>query len=338
MRLTRSAIASRPAERRRCVPWVRGSSKTVHDGRSDYLHRLAVSSPTTATTSAPHVRHVTSRRRPRRRARPAPKTANSVVDGVGAQVGERRVLQRERCVAASRTIGAAPASKRLLQRAAHSTTDRPQSDRRTRVEAWVLTGRCQRPASTRGTARWPPHTPRGDQDRLRDFRNTRCGNASQGSSEHGCSPWPSTFRLTHTAIEARMVIPVLDPRSVTSPKERTSARSPFISTVTSLPPMCVGRCRRRHVMINTEVGRVKYKAIQAKPQRTLAIWKSDSPYSYARYGARLPARCAPRAPHTSMRCPRSTSARTTGTSRDRTSDPEDRARSPTHSGPVIPIS
>ena len=35
-----------------------------------------------------------------------------------------------------------------------------------------------------------------------------------------------------------------------------------------------------HVMINTEIGRVKYKAIQANPNVTVAIWKSDSPYSY----------------------------------------------------------
>jgi len=34
------------------------------------------------------------------------------------------------------------------------------------------------------------------------------------------------------------------------------------------------------VMINTEVGRAKYKAIQANPNVTVAIWKSDSPYSY----------------------------------------------------------
>jgi PPOX class probable F420-dependent enzyme len=36
-----------------------------------------------------------------------------------------------------------------------------------------------------------------------------------------------------------------------------------------------------HVMINTEVDRVKYKAITANPNVTVAIWKSESPYSYA---------------------------------------------------------
>ncbi len=36
-----------------------------------------------------------------------------------------------------------------------------------------------------------------------------------------------------------------------------------------------------HVMINTEVDRVKYKAITANPSVTVAIWKSESPYSYA---------------------------------------------------------
>ena len=36
-----------------------------------------------------------------------------------------------------------------------------------------------------------------------------------------------------------------------------------------------------HLMINTEVDRVKYKAITANPNVTVAIWKSESPYSYA---------------------------------------------------------
>ncbi|MEY2580503.1 MAG: hypothetical protein QOE09_352 [Ilumatobacteraceae bacterium] len=36
-----------------------------------------------------------------------------------------------------------------------------------------------------------------------------------------------------------------------------------------------------HVMINTEVGRAKYKAIQANPNVTVVIWSSESPYSYA---------------------------------------------------------
>jgi PPOX class probable F420-dependent enzyme len=36
-----------------------------------------------------------------------------------------------------------------------------------------------------------------------------------------------------------------------------------------------------HVLINTEVHRAKYKAIEANPNVTVAIWSSESPYSYA---------------------------------------------------------
>lgn len=36
-----------------------------------------------------------------------------------------------------------------------------------------------------------------------------------------------------------------------------------------------------HVLINTEVDRAKYKAIQANPNVAVAIWSSDSPYQYA---------------------------------------------------------
>ncbi len=36
-----------------------------------------------------------------------------------------------------------------------------------------------------------------------------------------------------------------------------------------------------HVLINTEVDRAKYKAIQANPNVTVAIWSSESPYQYA---------------------------------------------------------
>jgi PPOX class probable F420-dependent enzyme len=36
-----------------------------------------------------------------------------------------------------------------------------------------------------------------------------------------------------------------------------------------------------HVMINTEIGRAKYKAIQANPNVTVAIWSSEGAYSYA---------------------------------------------------------
>ena len=36
-----------------------------------------------------------------------------------------------------------------------------------------------------------------------------------------------------------------------------------------------------HVLINTEVHRTKYKAIQANPNVTVTIWSSENIYSYA---------------------------------------------------------
>jgi len=36
-----------------------------------------------------------------------------------------------------------------------------------------------------------------------------------------------------------------------------------------------------HVLINTEIHRTKYKAIQEDPNVTVTIWSSDDPYAYA---------------------------------------------------------
>jgi PPOX class probable F420-dependent enzyme len=36
-----------------------------------------------------------------------------------------------------------------------------------------------------------------------------------------------------------------------------------------------------HVMINTEVHRAKYKAIEANPNVTVVVWSSENPYGYA---------------------------------------------------------
>lgn len=36
-----------------------------------------------------------------------------------------------------------------------------------------------------------------------------------------------------------------------------------------------------HIMINTEVHRAKFRAIEADPGVTVTIWKADDPYSYA---------------------------------------------------------
>jgi PPOX class probable F420-dependent enzyme len=36
-----------------------------------------------------------------------------------------------------------------------------------------------------------------------------------------------------------------------------------------------------HLLINTEVHRAKFKAIEANPNVTVAIWAADNPYSFA---------------------------------------------------------
>jgi PPOX class probable F420-dependent enzyme len=36
-----------------------------------------------------------------------------------------------------------------------------------------------------------------------------------------------------------------------------------------------------HVLINTEIHRAKYKAIEANSNVTVAVWNSDNPYAYA---------------------------------------------------------
>ncbi len=35
-----------------------------------------------------------------------------------------------------------------------------------------------------------------------------------------------------------------------------------------------------HLLINTEIGRAKYKAISANPQVTVTVWNADNPYEY----------------------------------------------------------
>lgn len=42
-----------------------------------------------------------------------------------------------------------------------------------------------------------------------------------------------------------------------------------------------------HVLMNTEVHRAKYKALQADPRVTVTIWDSANPYHYAEVRGRL---------------------------------------------------
>ncbi|MDQ3738684.1 MAG: pyridoxamine 5'-phosphate oxidase family protein [Actinomycetota bacterium] len=35
-----------------------------------------------------------------------------------------------------------------------------------------------------------------------------------------------------------------------------------------------------HLLINTEIGRAKYKAISANPQVTVTVWNAENPYQY----------------------------------------------------------
>jgi PPOX class probable F420-dependent enzyme len=42
-----------------------------------------------------------------------------------------------------------------------------------------------------------------------------------------------------------------------------------------------------HVLINTEVHRAKYRAVEADPSVTVTIWRADDPYSYAEVRGRV---------------------------------------------------
>jgi PPOX class probable F420-dependent enzyme len=42
-----------------------------------------------------------------------------------------------------------------------------------------------------------------------------------------------------------------------------------------------------HVLMNTEVHRAKFKAIQADPRVTVTIWQADDPYHYAEVRGRV---------------------------------------------------
>lgn len=46
-------------------------------------------------------------------------------------------------------------------------------------------------------------------------------------------------------------------------------------------------CDDRHVLVNTEVHRQKYKDVQREPRVTLAIWDRDNPYHYAEVRGRV---------------------------------------------------
>ena len=42
-----------------------------------------------------------------------------------------------------------------------------------------------------------------------------------------------------------------------------------------------------HLVFNTEVGRAKFRAIEADPRVTIAVWDADNPYHYAEVRGRV---------------------------------------------------
>ena len=47
-----------------------------------------------------------------------------------------------------------------------------------------------------------------------------------------------------------------------------------------------------HILINTDLGRIKYDSIKANPMVTVAMWKEDNPYAYAEVRGRCVAEIA----------------------------------------------
>ena len=67
-----------------------------------------------------------------------------------------------------------------------------------------------------------------------------------------------------------------------------------------------------HVLINTEVHRAKFKAVERDPRVTVMVWEKENPYRIRRCAAASSRRCAgPRPGRTSTRCRASTPGRTT---------------------------
>ena len=67
-----------------------------------------------------------------------------------------------------------------------------------------------------------------------------------------------------------------------------------------------------HVLINTEVHRAKFKAVERDPRVTVMIWERENPYSYVEVRGASSRRCAARRrARTSTRCRGSTAGGTT---------------------------
>ena len=65
-----------------------------------------------------------------------------------------------------------------------------------------------------------------------------------------------------------------------------------------------------HVLINTEVHRAKFKAVERDPRVTVTIWERADPYTYAEVRGRVGrSSAAPRRGPTSTRCHGSTGGR-----------------------------
>jgi general stress protein 26 len=52
-----------------------------------------------------------------------------------------------------------------------------------------------------------------------------------------------------------------------------------------------------HILINTDLGRIKYDSIKANPSVTIAMWKADNPYAYAEVRGRCVAEVAGQEAH-----------------------------------------
>ncbi len=52
-----------------------------------------------------------------------------------------------------------------------------------------------------------------------------------------------------------------------------------------------------HILINTDLGRIKYDSIKANPMVTVAMWKADNPYAYAEVRGRFVAEVAGKEAH-----------------------------------------
>ena len=92
-----------------------------------------------------------------------------------------------------------------------------------------------------------------------------------------------------------------------------------------------------HLLINTEVHRAKYRAVEANPNVTVTVWNAENPYQYGEVRGTVAGEVrGPEArAHIDSLAQKYTRLRLRQPDPERAGDPPDRSGAATHDGPVI---